>query len=146
LALDADGKTIKNPTKQVQLIFNQGNLEQYFKWIKSLSSILTGQLVTEHYRLTLHSLRGTDRALWQHEWDIASPQLSSTAGINPEAAHTISFKSIRKLIDHVIKDARADYKQKHYMEIYICFPKNQPLYLPTFSPPIREKITNDVGL
>jgi hypothetical protein len=53
LLLDAAGNPIANPTTQVQPIFNQGTVEQYFKWIKSLMSIPQGQSVTDHYLSTL---------------------------------------------------------------------------------------------
>jgi hypothetical protein len=56
LTLDAEEKEIANPITQVQPIFNQGTIELYFKWIKSLNSILAGQLITEHYHLALNSL------------------------------------------------------------------------------------------
>ena len=76
LFLDADGKKIDNPSVQVQPIFNGGTTEQFFKWFQSLSSLLDGQTVGEHYRLALQALRGTNKALWQREMDYASPKLA----------------------------------------------------------------------
>jgi hypothetical protein len=69
LTLDINGAFIDNPTTQVQPGYNQGTGEQYFKWLKSLNSILRGQTITEKFRLTLQTLRGTDAALWQRERD-----------------------------------------------------------------------------
>jgi hypothetical protein len=40
LTLDINGEFIDNPTTQVQPMYNQGTVEQYFKWLKSLNSIL----------------------------------------------------------------------------------------------------------
>jgi hypothetical protein len=73
LTLDINGEFIDNPTTQVQPVYNQGTVEQYFKWPKSLNSILRGQTITEKFRLALQTLKGTDAALWQREWDAASP-------------------------------------------------------------------------
>jgi hypothetical protein len=69
---------------QVQPVYNQGTAEQYFKWLKSLNSILQGYTITENFRLSLQTLRGTDAALWQREWDVESPQIAEAAGIDPE--------------------------------------------------------------
>jgi hypothetical protein len=63
LLLDAKGDKIYNPTIQVQTICNGGTMEQFFKWYKSSSSLMEGQLVGEKYRLALQALRGTDKAL-----------------------------------------------------------------------------------
>jgi hypothetical protein len=83
LTLDARCATITNPTAQVQPIFNKDTVEHYFKLINNISSVLAGQSLMEHYCLTLQSLHGTDKALWQREWAIACPQNSAVAGINP---------------------------------------------------------------
>jgi hypothetical protein len=64
LLLNSEGKKIDNPTVQVQPIFNGGTTKQFFKWFQSLSSLLEGQTVGEHFRLALQALRGTDKALW----------------------------------------------------------------------------------
>jgi hypothetical protein len=40
LTLDINGAFIDNTTTQVQTVYNQGTVEQYFKWLKSLNSIL----------------------------------------------------------------------------------------------------------
>jgi hypothetical protein len=84
LTLDISGDFIDNPTTQVQPINNQGTVKQYFKWLKSRSSILRGQIITENFRLALQTLRGADAALWQREWDAASTQNAEAAGIDPE--------------------------------------------------------------
>jgi hypothetical protein len=56
LLLDSEGKRIDNPTVQVQPIFNGGTKEQFFKWFQSLSSLLDGQKVGEHFCLALQAL------------------------------------------------------------------------------------------
>jgi hypothetical protein len=65
-------------------MYSQGTVEQYFKWLKSLNSILRGQTITVKFRLALQTLRGTDSALWQREWYTASPQIAEATGIDPE--------------------------------------------------------------
>jgi hypothetical protein len=84
LTLDINGVFIDNPTTHVHPVYNQGTFELYFKWLKSLNSILRGQTITEKFPLALQMLRGRDAALWQREWDAASPQMSEASGINPE--------------------------------------------------------------
>jgi hypothetical protein len=56
LVLDAAGKAIGNPMVQVQPIFNGGTTEQFFKCFQSLSFLLEGQSVGEHFRLDLQVL------------------------------------------------------------------------------------------
>jgi hypothetical protein len=85
LLLDSEGKKIDNPTVQVQPIFNGGTTEQFSKWFQILSSLLEGKTVGEHFRLVLQALRGTDKALWQREMDLASPKLAGSAGLSLEA-------------------------------------------------------------
>jgi hypothetical protein len=46
LTLDINGEFIKNPTTQVHPLYNQGTVEQYFKRLKSLNSILRGHTIT----------------------------------------------------------------------------------------------------
>jgi hypothetical protein len=70
----------------VQPIFNGGTTEQFLKWFQSLSSLLDGQTVGEHFRLALQALRGTDKALWQGEMDLTSPKLAEAAGLSVESA------------------------------------------------------------
>jgi hypothetical protein len=65
-------------------VYNQGTIEQYFKWLKSLNSILRGQTIKEKFRLALQTLRGTDSALGKREWDATSPQIVEAARIDPE--------------------------------------------------------------
>jgi hypothetical protein len=89
LTLDINGAFIDNPTTQVHPVYNQGTVKQYFKWLKSLISILPGQTITEKFRLALQTLRGTEDAFWQREWDAASPQIAEAAGINPELQELI---------------------------------------------------------
>jgi hypothetical protein len=116
LTLDINGAFINNPTTQVQPVYNQGTVEQYLPWLKSLSSILRGQTITENLRLDLQTLRGTDAALWQREWDTASPQIAEAAGIDPELQELLLRNAIMALTVHVLKDPRAGFKQKGYME------------------------------
>jgi hypothetical protein len=40
LTLDINAMLINNPMTQVQPVYNQGTVEQYFKWLKSLNSIV----------------------------------------------------------------------------------------------------------
>jgi hypothetical protein len=84
LTLEINGAFINDPTTQVKQVYNQGTVEHNFKWLKCLNSILRGQTFTEKFRLTLQTLRGTDAALWQREWDAASPQIAEAAEIDPE--------------------------------------------------------------
>jgi hypothetical protein len=107
LTLDINGTFIDNPTTQVQPVYNQSTVEQYFKWIKSLDSILRGQTITEKFLLALQTLRGTDAALWQREWDAASPQIAEAAGIDPELQELLLQNAIMALTVHVLKDPRA---------------------------------------
>jgi hypothetical protein len=116
LTLDINGAFIDNPTTQVQPLYNQGTVEQYFKWLKSLNSILRVQTITEKFRLALQTLRGTDSALWQREWDAASPQIAEAAGIDPELQELLLRNAIMALTVHVLKDPRAGLTQKRYME------------------------------
>jgi hypothetical protein len=46
LTLDINGEFIDNPTTQVQPVYNQGTVEQYFEWMNINSSILPGQSVS----------------------------------------------------------------------------------------------------
>jgi hypothetical protein len=89
LLLDSEGNKINNPTVQVQPICNGGTTEQFFKWFQSLSSLLKGQPVGEHFRLALQGLRDTDKALWQREIDLASPKLAEAAGLSLEASENL---------------------------------------------------------
>jgi hypothetical protein len=116
LTLDINGAFIENLTTQVQPVYNQGTVEQYLKWLKSLNSILRGQTITEKFRLALQTLRGTDAALWQCEWDAASPQIAEAAGIDPELQEILLRNTIMALTVHVLKDPRAGFKQKRCME------------------------------
>jgi hypothetical protein len=70
----------------------------------------------EKFRLALQTLRGTDAALWQREWDAASPQIAEAAGIDPELQELLLRNAIIALTVHVLKDPRAGFKQKRYME------------------------------
>jgi hypothetical protein len=116
LTLDINGEFIANPTTQVQPVYNQGTVKKYGKWLRSLNSIIKGHNITEKFRLALQALRGTDAALWQREWDVASPQISEAAGIDPELQELLLRNAIMALTVHVLKDPRAGFKQKCYME------------------------------
>jgi hypothetical protein len=54
--------------------------------------------------------------LWQREWDAASPQIAKAAGIDPELQEPLLQNAIMALTVHVLKDPRAGFKQKCYME------------------------------
>jgi hypothetical protein len=97
-------------------VYNQGTVEQYFKWLKSLNSILRRQTITETFRLALQTFRVTDAALWQREWDAASPQIADAAGIDPELQELLLQNAIMALTVHVLKDPREGFKHKRYME------------------------------
>jgi hypothetical protein len=81
-----------------------------------LNLILRGQTITEKLRLALQTTRGTDAALWQREWDAASLQIAEAAGIDLELQELLLRDAIMALIVHVLKDPRAGFKQKRYME------------------------------
>jgi hypothetical protein len=89
---------------QVQPIFNGVTTEKKIKWFQSLSSLLDGQSVGEHFRLALQALRGTYKALWQREMDLASPKLAEVTGLSEAASEKLFYDSIMKLTIHVLKD------------------------------------------
>jgi hypothetical protein len=64
----------------------------------------------------LQTIRGTDAALWQREWDTARPQIAEAAGIDPELQEFLLRNAIMALTVHVLKDPRAGFKHKRYME------------------------------
>jgi hypothetical protein len=128
LTLDINGAFIDNPTTQVQPVYNQGTVEQYFKWLKSLKSILRGQTITEKFRLALQTLKGTETALWQREWDATSPQIVEAAGIDPELQELLLQNAIMALTVHVLKDLRAGFRQKLYMERNLFIGKTGLMY------------------
>jgi hypothetical protein len=72
---------------------------------------MEGQSVSENLRLALQSLRGTDKALWQRELDLISPQIAAAAGMSDEAAEKLWYDSVRKFTIHLLKDPRAGFKQ-----------------------------------
>jgi hypothetical protein len=116
LTLDINGAFIDNPTTQVQHVYNQGTVERYFKWLKILNLILRGQTITKKFCLALQTIKGTDTILWQREWDAASPQIEEAAGSDPELQELLLRNAIMALTVHVLKDPRAVFKQKCYME------------------------------
>jgi hypothetical protein len=156
LLLDTKDKKIDNPTIQVQPIFNGGTTEQFFQWIQSLSSLLDGQTVGEHFSLALQALQGTDKALWQREMDLASPKLVEAAGLSVENAEKLLYESIMKLTIHVLKDPRAVFKQLRYMEHFLFIGKNTGVrvfmdrldvlstYLPLF-PPMKGEVLTELS-
>jgi hypothetical protein len=87
--------------------------------------ILRGQTITDKFCIYLQTLRGTDAALWQCEWDAASPQIVEAAGIDMELQELLLRNAIMTLTVHVLKDPRAGFKQNHYMEQNISIKKNQ---------------------
>jgi hypothetical protein len=48
--------------------------------------------------------------------DAASPQIAEPARIDPELQELLLRNAIMALTVHVLKDPRAGFKQKHYME------------------------------
>jgi hypothetical protein len=105
LLLDSEGKKTDNPIVQVQPIFNGGTTEQFFKWFQSLSSLIDGQSVGEHFLLALQALMGIYKALWQREMDLASPELAEVAGLSDAASEKLFYDSVMKLTIHVLKDS-----------------------------------------
>jgi hypothetical protein len=95
LLLDSEGKKIDNPTVQVQPIFNGGNTEQFFKWFQSLSSLLEGQTLGEHFRFALQALRGTDKPLGKRGMDLTIPTLAESAGLSLEASENYGMIVLR---------------------------------------------------
>jgi hypothetical protein len=65
----------------------------------------------------VQTLRGADSALWQCELDAASPQIAEAAGIDPELQELLLRNAIMALTMHVLKDPRARFKQKRFMEL-----------------------------
>jgi hypothetical protein len=124
LLIDSEGKKIDNPTVQGRPIFNGGTTEQFFKWFQSLRSLLEGQAVGKHSCLALQALRGTDKALWRREIDLASPKLAESAGLSLEASEKLRYDSIMKLTIHVLKYPRAGFKKIRYMERFLFIGKN----------------------
>jgi hypothetical protein len=96
--------------------------------------------------VALQALRGTNKAIWQWELDLASPKLVAAARIPNDAAEKLWYDSIMKLTTHVLKDPRACFKQVRYTEHYIWIGKNTGIrnfmdhldvlstYLPVFLP------------
>jgi hypothetical protein len=80
---------------------------------------MEGQSVVEHYRLALQALRGTDKAIWQQELDLASPKLALADVRSNNAAEKLWYDSIMKLTIHMLKDPRAVFKQVRYIERYL---------------------------
>jgi hypothetical protein len=56
LLLDLAGKPIDSTTVHVQPILNGGTTELFSKWFQSLSSLLEGRTVGEHFRFALQAL------------------------------------------------------------------------------------------
>jgi hypothetical protein len=67
--------------------------------------------MAEHFRLALQALRGTDKAFWQREMDLASQTLAESAGLLLEASEKLWYDSIMKLTINVLKYPRAGFKQ-----------------------------------
>jgi hypothetical protein len=156
LLLDSEGKKIDNPTVQVQPIFNGGTTEQFLKWFQSLSSLLEGQTVGEHFHSSLQAFWGTDKALWQREMDLASPKIAESSDLSLEASEKIWYDSIMKLTIHVLKDPPAGFMQIRYMELFLFIGKHIGIwvfmdrldilstYLPLF-PPIKDEVLKELS-
>jgi hypothetical protein len=153
---DSEGNKIDNPTVQVQPICNGGTTEQFFKWFQSLSSLLEEKKVGKHFRLALQALRGTDKALWQREMDLASPKLAEAEGLPLESSEKLWYDSIMKLTIHFLKDPWAGFKQIRYMERFLWIGKNTGIrvfmdrldilstYLPLF-PPMKGEVLKELS-
>jgi hypothetical protein len=74
------------------------------------------QTITEKFCLALQMPRGTDSALRQLEWDATSPQIAEAAGIDPERRELLLQNAIMAQTVHVLKDPRAGFKHKRYIE------------------------------
>jgi hypothetical protein len=155
--LDTTAKAIDNLTIQVQPIFNGVTKEHFFKWFQSIISLLEGQSVGKYFRLALQASRGTDKALWKRELDLASPKLAGSTGISNNAAEQLWYDSIMKLTMHVLKDPRAGFKQVSYKERYLWIGKNTGIwnfmdrldilstYLSLF-PPMKGEVLNELSV
>jgi hypothetical protein len=133
-----------------------GELRIFLKWFQSLSSLLDGQSVGEQFRLALQALRGTNKALWQREMDLASPKLADTAGLSEAASEKLFYNSIMKLTIHVLEDPRAGFKQTRYMEHHLFIGKTTgvhvfmdrldilSIYLPLF-PPMKGELLKELS-
>jgi hypothetical protein len=105
--------------------------------------------------LALQALRGTDKALWQRETDLAIPKLAESAGLSQEASEKLWYDRIMKLTIHVFKDPRARFKQVTYIERFLWIDKNTGIrifmdrldilstYLPLF-PPIKGEVLKEL--
>jgi hypothetical protein len=156
LLLDATGKAIDNPTIQVQPIFNDVTTEHFFKWLQSISFLLEGQSVGEHFHLALQTLRVTDKAIWQRELNLASLTLAESAELSNDAAEQLWYDSIMKLTIHVLKYPRAGFKPVRYLERYLWIGKNTGIrnsmdrlvilltYLPLF-PPMKGEVLKELS-
>jgi hypothetical protein len=110
--------------------------------------------------LALQALRGTDKALWQREMDLASPKLAESAGLSLEASEKLWCDSIMKLTIHVLKYPRAGFKQIRYMECFLFIGKHTAAhtsirvfmdrlnilstYLPLF-PPMKGEVLKELS-
>jgi hypothetical protein len=126
----------------------------FLKWCQSLSSLLEGKTVGEHFCLAWQALRGTDKALWQREMDLASPKLAEDAGLSLEASEKLWYDIIMKLT--ILKYPRAGFKQVRYMERFLWRGKNTGIrvfmdrldsisaYLPLF-PPMKGEVLKELS-
>jgi hypothetical protein len=106
--------------------------------------------------LALQALRGTYKALWQREMDLAIPKLAEVAGLSDAASEKLFYDSIMKLTIHVLKDPRAGFKQVRYMERHLFIGKNTCVrvfmdrldilstYLPLF-PPMKGEVLKELS-
>jgi hypothetical protein len=68
---DDNRLAIPNPTTEYLPLFYQGTIEQYFKWVQTLSSVMIGHAVQKRYAVALKALKGMDKDLWQRELNTA---------------------------------------------------------------------------
>jgi hypothetical protein len=114
------------------------------------------QIVGKHLYLALQALRGTDKALWQRELDLASPKLAEYAGLSNDPAEKFWNDSIMKLTIYDLKDPRTGFKQVCCIERYLWIDKNSGIrnfmdrldilsnYLPLF-PPMKGEVLKELS-
>jgi hypothetical protein len=54
---------IPNPTTDFLPLFYQGTIEQFFKWVLALKSIMVGHTFRECYAIAAKALKGIDKDL-----------------------------------------------------------------------------------
>jgi hypothetical protein len=100
LTLYINGELIDNPTTQVQIVYDQGTVKQYFKWMKSLNSIIQRHTIRKKFRLALQTIRGRYATLWHREGVKLLPlpqppvRARTDARTNPSAQRATQLRSV----------------------------------------------------